>query len=157
MRVQDEQAAEQTLREISARFVPGLELNVGAIKAREGDRVRVIWSTEGWLPDETFVALCVDVGGSALRLHMDTCWPLRPPTPPPPRAYTAAVVLSMIMAGGAAAWHFRAFWPTVGVLVGVVVAWVLADVVQQVRAERIARRRVLDEAAWRQHLMAALG
>jgi hypothetical protein len=156
MRAQDDQAAEHTLREISARFLPGLESRVGAIDTRTGDLVGVTWSTEGWLPDETFVVLAIDVGGSALQLYMDTC-SLLPPRPPAPRAYTAAVALPMVLAGGAAAWRFRAFWPTVGALVGVLVAWMLADVVGQVRKERIARRRVLDEAAWRQRLTSALG
>jgi hypothetical protein len=35
--------------------------------------------------------------------------------------------------------------------------WVALDVLQQARTERIARRRVIDEADWRRRLTAALG
>jgi hypothetical protein len=155
-RVRDDPSAEQTLREISARFVPGLESAVGAIDYRHGDRTGVTWSTEGWLSDETFVSLAVDVGSSELQLFMDTCG-LRSPRPPMSRAYTAALVASMVIASGGAAWRFRALWPTVGALVGVLALWVVSDVIQQARNERIARRRVLDEADWRRRLTAALG
>lgn len=154
-RVRDDPAAEQTLREISARFMPGLDSRVGSIECN-GDRPGVAWTTEGWLPDKTFVVLHVDVGGSTLSLFMDT-WGLLPPSPPMSRAYAVALLVSMVIAGGAAAWRFRGFWPTVGALAGVVALWVLRDVIQQARAERIARRRVLDEADWRRHLTAALG
>lgn len=155
-RIRDDPSAEQTLREISARFVPGLESQVGAIEYRHGDRTGVSWSTEGWLPDATFVMLSVDVGSSALELFMDTCG-LRPPRPPMSRAHTAIVVLALVLASGGAAWRFRAFWPTIGALVGVLALWVVLDVLQQARDERIARRRVLDEADWRRRLAAALG
>ena len=144
------------MREVSARFVPGLESTVGAIDSREGDRVRVIWSAEGWLPDKTYVSLSADVGGSALLLHMDTCFPLQPPAPPWTRAYTAAFWLSLVTGGAAAAWRFQALWPTVGALVAVLLAWMLPGIALDTRKERIARARVLDEGAWRQRLTAAL-
>jgi hypothetical protein len=156
-RLQDDQAAERTLREVSARFVPGLESTVGAIDSREGDRVRVIWSAEGWLPDMTFVSLSADVGSSAILLHMDTCYPLQPPAPPWTRAYTAAFWISLAAGGGGAAWRFQAFWPTVGAVVAVLLMWIVPDIALQSRKDRIAQARVLDEAAWRERLIAAVG
>jgi hypothetical protein len=113
-RIRDDQSAEQTLRAISARLVPGLESHVGPIEYGRGDRTGVTWSTEGWFPDKTFVVL--------LKLFMDTGG-LQPPRPPISRAYTAALVLSMVIASGGAAWRFRAFWPTAGALVDVLVLW----------------------------------
>ncbi|MDC3960480.1 hypothetical protein [Polyangium jinanense] len=144
--------AERLVAHVACSLLPGLERTVGAIDWRHGSEHGTDWTAEGFLPDETLIVLCLQTHTREVRLYLDTAFK---PVPEPPWWADWLVVGILAGAVGVGVLLESVGWGVASAVLGFG-AWVGRDVLLQIRAERTARPRSIDEESWRQRFNAAI-